>query len=76
MFVALGWSTILPLPHILYLHALWQVWDIARWELLVGLTYTVGAVIYAKRLPERWTPGKYDISFVRALRVCACVGAH
>jgi predicted membrane channel-forming protein YqfA (hemolysin III family) len=65
VFVALGWSTILPLPHIMYLHGVWLVWEVARWELLVGLIYTVGAVMYAKRIPERWSPGKYDTSFVR-----------
>lgn len=64
VFVALGWSTILPLPHIMYLHGVWLVWEVARWELLVGLIYTVGAVLYAKRIPERWSPGKYDTSFM------------
>jgi predicted membrane channel-forming protein YqfA (hemolysin III family) len=67
VFVALGWSTILPLPHIMYLHGMWLVWGVAKWELLVGLIYTVGAVMYAKRIPERWSPGKYDTSFVRSL---------
>lgn len=55
----------MPLPHMLYSHGLWAVWQIARWEVLVGLIYSIGAVVYAKRIPERWYPGRYDFSVVR-----------
>jgi len=78
VFLALGWSTLMPLPHMLYIHGPWKVWHIARWELLVGLIYSVGAVIYAKRIPERWSPGKYDFSFMSSHSVwhmCTVAGA-
>lgn len=31
-------------------------------EILMGVLYGLGAVIYVTRIPERWMPGKFDIA--------------
>jgi predicted membrane channel-forming protein YqfA (hemolysin III family) len=33
-----------------------------RYEVLMGLLYGLGALVYATRVPERWMPGKFDIA--------------
>ncbi|KAM0055284.1 hypothetical protein Hdeb2414_s0006g00204341 [Helianthus debilis subsp. tardiflorus] len=32
------------------------------YEILMGLLYGMGSLIYATRIPERWMPGKFDIA--------------
>ncbi|AEE86910.1 putative protein [Arabidopsis thaliana] len=32
------------------------------YEILMGLLYGLGALVYATRIPERWMPGKFDIA--------------
>ncbi|KAJ0025101.1 hypothetical protein Pint_08633 [Pistacia integerrima] len=32
------------------------------YEILMGMFYGLGALIYATRIPERWKPGKFDIA--------------
>ncbi|KAM7266045.1 hypothetical protein ACFE04_003728 [Oxalis oulophora] len=32
------------------------------YEILMGVFYGLGAVVYATRIPERWMPGKFDIA--------------
>lgn len=32
------------------------------YEILMGVLYGLGAVIYVTRIPERWMPGKFDIA--------------
>ncbi|KAL5706714.1 Heptahelical transmembrane protein 4 [Ranunculus cassubicifolius] len=32
------------------------------YEILMGLFYGLGALVYATRIPERWRPGKFDIA--------------
>ncbi|KAM1127648.1 hypothetical protein ACFX2I_037585 [Malus domestica] len=32
------------------------------YEVLMGVLYGLGALIYATRIPERWRPGKFDIA--------------
>lgn len=32
-----------------------------NWMLLEGALYISGAAIYAARIPEKWSPGKYDL---------------
>jgi len=31
-----------------------------NWSILQGILYTLGGVIFASRIPERWHPGRYD----------------
>ena len=32
-----------------------------RWLVSQGLLYTIGAALYAARVPERWYPGRFDV---------------
>jgi len=53
------------------LHQTWFVWDkkptpiaVMLWlELLMGACYLSGAVIYARAVPEKWKPGRFDLWF-------------
>ena len=53
------------------LHQTWFVWArkptpiaVMLWlELLMGACYLSGAVIYARAVPEKWKPGKFDLWF-------------
>jgi adiponectin receptor len=62
LFLAMGLSAVLPVFHGL------KVYGYARlarqglnWVLLQGLLYTIGACLYAARIPEKLYPGKFDI---------------
>ncbi|KAI9099442.1 hemolysin-III related-domain-containing protein [Phlyctochytrium arcticum] len=65
LFVSMGFTGIIPLLHALVKygthmtrHALSSGWLISS-----GITYFLGTLIYAARIPERWWPGKFDLFF-------------
>ncbi|GMI86510.1 heptahelical protein 4 [Hibiscus trionum] len=63
LFFGMGMSGIAPIIHklILFSHqpeALHTTW----YEILMGILYGAGALVYATRIPERWMPGKFDIA--------------
>ena len=53
------------------LHQTWFVWAekptpiaVMLWlELLMGVCYLSGAIIYARAVPEKWKPGRFDLWF-------------
>lgn len=63
LFFGMGLSGVAPI-----LHKLILFWDqpealhTTGYEVLMGVLYGVGAVVYATRIPERWMPGKFDIA--------------
>uniref|UniRef100_A0ACD5XMV3 Uncharacterized protein n=1 Tax=Avena sativa TaxID=4498 RepID=A0ACD5XMV3_AVESA len=63
LFFGMGASGVVPVFHKLILF-----WDqpealhTTGYEILMGLFYGVGALVYATRVPERWMPGKFDIA--------------
>ncbi|PKA52867.1 hypothetical protein AXF42_Ash001848 [Apostasia shenzhenica] len=63
LFLAMGFSGIVPAAHALYLH-----WDhrtahlALLLELAMAAAYAAGAAIYVSRVPERWWPGAFDIA--------------
>ncbi|CAM0872104.1 unnamed protein product [Alopecurus aequalis] len=63
LFFGMGASGVIPVFHKLILF-----WDqpealhTTGYEILMGLFYGVGALVYATRVPERWMPGKFDIA--------------
>ncbi|WOH02753.1 hypothetical protein DCAR_0522142 [Daucus carota subsp. sativus] len=63
LFFGMGVSGAVPIMHKLILY-----WDkpvaleTTGYEVLMGAFYGIGALIYAKRIPECWKPGKYDIA--------------
>lgn len=82
MFVGMGLSAVFPVIHGLQLYGI----DRMRrqigleWLLLQGFLYILGAGIYAARVPERLSPGKFDIvgsshQIFHVLVVCAAL-AH
>jgi len=61
LFVSMAFSGVLPA-----LHALWLNWPhrechlALALELAMGFVYAAGAGFYVTRVPERWSPGKFD----------------
>lgn len=63
MFVLMGLSAVFPVFHGMRLYGIQHLRDSIGldWVLLQGALYILGAGIYAARVPEKWTPGRYDI---------------
>ncbi|KAK7516628.1 hemolysin-III related-domain-containing protein [Phyllosticta citriasiana] len=63
MFVGLGLSAIFPVVSGLRLYGIQKLREriALDWLVLHGLLYIVGAGIYAARIPERLSPGSFDI---------------
>ncbi|KAH7400521.1 hemolysin-III related-domain-containing protein [Phaeosphaeria sp. MPI-PUGE-AT-0046c] len=63
MFVAMGLSAIFPMLHGIQLYGLAHMRHAASLDYVLaqGAQYIIGAAIYAARVPEKWSPGKYDI---------------
>ncbi|KAG9140918.1 hypothetical protein Leryth_010440 [Lithospermum erythrorhizon] len=63
LFFGMGVSGVVPIFHKLIIF-----WDqpealhTTGYELLMGVFYGLGALVYAMRIPERWMPGKFDIA--------------
>lgn len=63
LFVAMGLSGVAPIMHKLVLF--WnqpEALHTTAYEVLMGVLYGLGALVYALRIPERWIPGKVDIA--------------
>ncbi|KAK8587608.1 hypothetical protein V6N13_086590 [Hibiscus sabdariffa] len=63
LFFGMGMSGVAPIIHKLVLF--WQQPEALHttlYEILMGVLYGVGALVYAARIPERWMPGKFDIA--------------
>ncbi|KAE8665760.1 Heptahelical transmembrane protein 4 [Hibiscus syriacus] len=63
LFFGMGMSGVAPILHKLILF--WQQPEALHttlYEILMGVLYGVGALVYAARIPERWMPGKFDIA--------------
>lgn len=63
LFFGMGFSGAAPILHKLILY--WrqpEALQTTGYEILMGSLYGLGAFIYAKRIPERWRPGKFDIA--------------
>ncbi|XP_010525797.1 PREDICTED: heptahelical transmembrane protein 2-like [Tarenaya hassleriana] len=63
LFLAMGFSGVIPATHVLYLH--WvhpNVFVALGYELAMAVAYASGAVFYVARVPERWKPGTFDIA--------------
>ncbi|XP_022740026.1 heptahelical transmembrane protein 4-like isoform X4 [Durio zibethinus] len=63
LFFGMGVSGIAPILHklILFWHHP-EALHTTGYEVLMGLLYGIGALVYATRIPERWMPGKFDIA--------------
>ncbi|KAJ6989731.1 hypothetical protein D5086_014446 [Populus alba] len=63
LFLGMGLSGIAPILHklILFWHQP-EALHTTGYEVLMGIFYGLGALVYATRIPERWMPGKFDIA--------------
>ncbi|XP_057784422.1 heptahelical transmembrane protein 4 isoform X1 [Salvia miltiorrhiza] len=63
LFFGMGFSGAAPILHklILFWHQP-EALHTTGYEVLMGLFYGIGALVYAMRIPERWMPGKFDIA--------------
>ncbi|CAJ1973476.1 unnamed protein product [Sphenostylis stenocarpa] len=63
LFFLMGFSGVAPIIHKLILHKHQpEALQTTGYEILMGVLYGLGAVIYVARIPERWMPGKFDIA--------------
>ncbi|MED6124144.1 Heptahelical transmembrane protein 4 [Stylosanthes scabra] len=63
LFFLMGFSGIAPIMHKVIIHKHQpEALQTTSYEILMGVLYGLGALIYATRLPERWMPGKFDIA--------------
>lgn len=63
LFFGMGLSGVAPVLHKLIVYRNQpEALQTTGYEILMGILYGVGALIYATRIPERWKPGKFDIA--------------
>ncbi|BDA50104.1 Heptahelical transmembrane protein 4 [Coccomyxa sp. Obi] len=78
LFATLGLWGIAPSVHVLLLHGSEPQVQTAFWHnLTMGAIYLLGAMLFALRVPERWSPGKFDLAFNshQLFHVCVVVAA-
>ncbi|KAF1842221.1 HlyIII-domain-containing protein [Cucurbitaria berberidis CBS 394.84] len=63
MFVLMGLSAVFPVLHGIRLYGVEQLRKSIGldWVVLQGVLYIAGAALYAARVPEKWSPGTFDI---------------
>lgn len=62
LFLALGFSGVVPAAHALALHWPHRDCHVAlALEAAMGAAYAAGAALYVARVPERWRPGRFDL---------------
>jgi adiponectin receptor len=63
LFFGMGISGVVPCIHKLFLYKEFEpvLYQTLYLEILMGLLYGLGALVYATRIPERWKPGMFDI---------------
>eukprot|EP00252_Welwitschia_mirabilis_P009645 TRINITY_DN2231_c0_g2_i2.p1 TRINITY_DN2231_c0_g2~~TRINITY_DN2231_c0_g2_i2.p1 ORF type:complete len:220 (-),score=18.53 TRINITY_DN2231_c0_g2_i2:825-1484(-) len=63
LFSGMGIWGVAPLLHKLVLHKDQpEALHTTAYEVGMGCFYSLGAILYATRIPERWMPGKFDIA--------------
>ncbi|KAL2642032.1 hypothetical protein R1flu_009619 [Riccia fluitans] len=63
LFFGMGVSGVIPGVHKLISHSHEPVTlTTTTYELFMGMFYALGAIFYATRIPERWSPGRFDIA--------------
>lgn len=62
LFLAMGFFGVVPA-----VHAMWLNWKHREAHMVLGLevfmavAYAAGAVVYVRRIPEKWRPGEFDL---------------
>ncbi|KIK55838.1 hypothetical protein GYMLUDRAFT_175044 [Collybiopsis luxurians FD-317 M1] len=75
IFIALGCFSTIAIAHLSLIHGLTvTLKDIGfRWFILSGSIYILGALLYANRIPERFSPGTFDYFFASHQIFHGCV---
>ncbi|KAJ4951719.1 hypothetical protein NE237_028551 [Protea cynaroides] len=63
LFLIMGFSGVIPAGHALALH--WSepyIFVALAYDLAMAASYAIGVAFYVSRIPERWKPGKFDIT--------------
>ncbi|KAH8920456.1 HlyIII-domain-containing protein [Atractiella rhizophila] len=82
VFIALGLSAVFPVFHSIYKYGLHTTNDhfSLPWLVSSGVLYIVGALLYAERCPEIFSPGTFDLigasHQIFHICICAAVVAH
>ncbi|KIK51384.1 hypothetical protein GYMLUDRAFT_50550 [Collybiopsis luxurians FD-317 M1] len=80
IFIALGCFSCIAIAHACFIHGFTVAMvDIGyRWFILSGSIYMFGAILYANRVPERFSPGTFDYFFAshQIFHACVTVGAY
>ncbi|EIW78393.1 HlyIII-domain-containing protein [Coniophora puteana RWD-64-598 SS2] len=79
VFIVLGLTAIVPVTQLLFTHGPVHMFSEMGlgWLLLSGALYIFGALIYANRIPERLSPGRFDHFFAshQIFHVCVVIAA-
>ncbi|KAF9234270.1 HlyIII-domain-containing protein [Melanogaster broomeanus] len=79
VFIALGLFAVIPVAQLVATHGATRLFSEMGfgWLLTSGALYIVGALIYANRIPERTSPGKFDYLFAshQIFHVCVVLAA-
>jgi len=62
-FLMFGFFAVFPVPHMALLVGFKTIWPVIWRESIMGLCYTLGAIIYVTRIPEKILPGQFDLSW-------------
>lgn len=63
LFVCMGVSGLVPIVHNLILNSHRpEVFVTAAYEMVMGCFYLLGVLFYVARVPERWFPGRFDVT--------------
>ncbi|KAJ3756298.1 HlyIII-domain-containing protein [Lentinula raphanica] len=80
IFIALGFFSTIAIIHLSFVHGISvTLRDIGfQWFILSGSLYVFGAVLYANRIPERFSPGTFDYVFSshQIFHGCVVVAAY
>jgi adiponectin receptor len=60
LFVTMGFSSIVPLLHLISMKGFLETVWFLKPALYGGLMYCAGVTVYAKRFPEKFFPGRFD----------------
>ncbi|XP_047328284.1 heptahelical transmembrane protein ADIPOR3-like [Impatiens glandulifera] len=62
LFIAMAVTGVAPIVHKVWVHGNQPVIiETTKNEVMMGIFYGLGAIVYATRIPERWWPGKFDL---------------
>ncbi|ORY91231.1 hemolysin-III related-domain-containing protein [Syncephalastrum racemosum] len=62
IFLALAFSSVVPVLHLVKLHGFWKTWDFLFPAMISVCQYLLGVLFYANRFPEKAFPGRFDFA--------------